>query len=217
MLRWFSAGILALGMMAVVCPVSATTLANSVADFSGTQGNKGWLYGYYATDAPDSFTQASEFDSSNGMWYEDSTNYWLCLWMIGAHPEGVDDAPVKTSTDQWAVRRWVSDFTGSVTITGKLNKFVDGGDGTLDSIFVNGVSLFSQLVTTTDMDMYSLTVDLNEGDTVDFVTSPVGNDLYDATHFTALITTPTPEPSTVLYLAPCLVGLAWLLRRRRRA
>jgi hypothetical protein len=102
----------------IYCAIAALSrvLADSVRDYSGTQGNRGWYYGYY--HPINGFT-------TSGMYYYKSTLAGSNLWcyeqceLFGTvfTQQGGTAGRVFYPT---IVRRWVSNITGEVIITGRL-------------------------------------------------------------------------------------------------
>lgn len=190
----------------------AAVIFDSVADFSGTQGQDNWYYGYYDGDSASPFT-SSDFEElpqfiNDTIWLinrEDPSGYWTSLYATGGHPNG----PVGNyfqGTEHWAVRRWISDVTGTLQIEGALAKLnTTGGDGIIGHVFINGDALFSQRIYAHDGTgvNYSIQTEVNVGDIIDFAIQPVANDLYDSTGFTATGTV-IPEPVNVALLSSLL-------------
>jgi hypothetical protein len=181
-------------------PSAVTVVADSVADFSGVQGTSGWLYGYYPGPAPftsASFTQMPQFvpganpQLANGgdTWYEDAAQYWTQLWASGGHPNSVSTTGGRQPVDQWAVRRWVSSMTGTLTLTGTYAKLNSPGDGTTGHILVDGNEIWVQHVDGSDTTgvNYSLSATVHIGSTIDFGIEAGPTDGADATKFTAVI------------------------------
>lgn len=199
--------ILALG----VSQPAAAAFYSSVADFSGTQGHRGWFYGYYgrAADAnriyePGDFTLFTPAHWRGTYWgYE----VWPTEPFTLLTPER---GTPSDSHDHWAVRRWISAITGAVTITGRISKYdwSSGGDGANARIFLNGTEVFTQFIAGTDTTgiQYTLPVTLASGDILDFTLDDAGGGDYDNVMFTAVI----PEPTGLLLMC---CGAALLLRR----
>lgn len=173
---------------------NATTIFDSATEFSVTQGQDSWFYGYYDGDSTIPFT-ASDFEempqSINGnSWIihrGDPSGYWTSLSANGGHPNG----PVGNyyrGTEHWTVRRWVSDMDGTISIKGNASKSSRIGDGTICKILVNDDLVYSKHINGTESGGvdYSIEVDLAVGDTIDFAIQPGANDLYDSTWFTAI-------------------------------
>ncbi|HON08973.1 MAG TPA: hypothetical protein PLW02_12825, partial [Verrucomicrobiota bacterium] len=190
-------------------------IADSVAEYSGTQGLNNWFYGYYnksvdtnQTYEPQDFVQ---FPSSQGAY--SSANFWTgSLWdwyngnppwttldSQGGHPNGSNNGNI-----HWAVRRWVSDTPGILNITFHLAKADPNcGNGTTGRIFHNGVEKFSKTIGYNDSTGISTNViiyDVKAGDFIDFVIDPTGTDGQptdpcDSTIFTASIQNLAPDLS----------------------
>ena len=125
-----------LALMVGACgQAEATIIADSVSEFSGTQGANGWYYGYYdGSLAPSTFKLMPTYDPNSvgstergggglfppGMWSVqwDASGYWTCLETKGGIPNGTDGNWGRQQNEQWAVRRWVSDVSGPITISG---------------------------------------------------------------------------------------------------
>jgi hypothetical protein len=158
-------------------------LADSSCEFSGTQGQDNWYYGYYVYwPAPYNvdFRLLPSFDG--WQWY--IPGLWTALWDEGGHPE--DDWP------RFAVRRWVSEVAGPINITGRLAKINDlGGDGIRGYILVDGQEVWSQYIAYNDRIgvNYTINVNVNIGSLVDFAIGPAGCDTCDGSAFTAIIYT----------------------------
>ncbi len=196
----------------------AVPVADSVSEFSSVQGQDDWYYGYYTTPGDyTTFTPMSLFDSTGWTeWWEESSTQppWTLLWDTGGHP----------GSSHWAVRRWVSETTGTVTISGLLQDNDPGvSGGVVGRILVDGVEVFSQVVDAYPGSTYgppsvnySITVPVSLGAYVDFAIDANGYEGYDNTTFTATIdaaVTPVPEPATLLLLGSGLAGVAVLRRR----
>ncbi|HHT9123297.1 MAG TPA: hypothetical protein ACFYEF_10560 [Candidatus Wunengus sp. YC63] len=160
-----------------------TVIADSQNDFSGVQGQDNWFYGYYTNCGnSSSFTQMT-YDTS-GWWEEAETQPpWTLLRYNGGNP----------SSNHCAVRRWVSEVSGDIVITGRVNKNDTsvGGDGITASILVDGVNVWSQDIAYNDSTgvTYEINATVNVDSIVDFVISPGenGNEAYDTSDFTATI------------------------------
>jgi hypothetical protein len=192
-------------------PLSTATpvqIADSVAEFSGTQGQSSWFYGYYDRKADANGTyetndfipfprgtgnQINATNKWDGSKWDLSTNNppWTEITSTGGHPNAEDGNP--TNSLHWAVRRYVSETNGAIRITGTLAcSGTSGtcGDGTVGRIFVDGVEVFSQAVFGASVG-YSLRVVVTVGAKVDFAIDPGpgNNDFCDTTVFTATIRT----------------------------
>ena len=183
-----------------------TQLADSVADFSGTQGNNGWFYGYWRQDTdPNSTYEAADFvqfPRGTGNVLAD-TNYWngskwdwpagdppwTELTAGGGHPNASNGTPGRPT--HWAIRRYVSESAGPLRLTGTLACNSSGGtcgDGVIGRIFVDGVQVYEQNVSFQSLG-YSIVVAANLDSQIDFVieSGSGNNDFCDTTTFTAKV------------------------------
>lgn len=183
----------------------SAVVADSVADFSGVQGQAGWYYGYSgAAYTPQAFTPFQTFSASSQSWTETggAMPYWTSLWSTGGHPNGSITSGNRTPVVQWAIRRWVASDAGLFDIDGFLGKQGPGGlggNGVGARVFVDGVEVLAQSVAGTDTQglSFHLQVALAAGSIVDFALDPLGaSDLYDSSRYTARISSVVPEPST---------------------
>ena len=94
-------------------------LANSAADFSGTQGANNWYYGYFPSGNLTAFTQLPTYNAAMLRWQH--TTFGPPWTLVGSgssfHPNGANNG-----TEEWATRRWMSPISGAVTISGHVNK-----------------------------------------------------------------------------------------------
>ncbi len=204
------------------CQVQAAIVADSFTEFSETQGQDNWFYGYYpGVLAPSSFLQMGTFSPVGrpNTWVVDddlpSPIYYTILNAEGGHPNGVDAG--RDDVLQYAVRRWISEVSGAITIAGNIADMDTGfgANGIIGKIFSNNLEVYSQSIDEADFlgVNYSLTFTVLAGDTIDFVIDPQGvNDLFDSTRFTATIfngegSISVPEPTSIMLLAAgCVVA-----------
>lgn len=194
-------------------------LADSIAQFSGTQGGNNWFYGFWDKKADANGVYAAEdftaFPRGTGNTLN-STNYWNgTIWDIpagnppwtelsasGGHPSAENGDTLLPI--HWAIRRYVSETNGALRITGTLAaSSANGtcGDGTIGRILVDGVEVFQKAVSGISLG-YSIVVNASLGSKIDFVIDPgaANNDFCDATVFTAVIRTSggaTPVADTI--------------------
>ena len=171
-----------------------TTLANSVNDWSTTQGQSGWEYGRYAPYNSVGFTQLSE--TIWGGWNNPGVGSTLNLPQLdqyGGHPQ-FNAANCGACNSEWAVRRWTSSYTGNITISGELFDR-DGacGDGAHVRILINGMQVWEYQYIPSITQTYSLNLSVNAGDQIDFAIDPsAGDAACDDTQFTANIAAESP-------------------------
>ena len=97
-------------------------LTDCVQDFSQTQGEAGWYYGYYTSPfTPDTFRELELFgmDSYHNVGWMHSTTHplWTYLTAREAHPATQPDIE---GPFEWAVRRWKSTVQKNIKITGYI-------------------------------------------------------------------------------------------------
>ena len=178
-------------------------IADSVAEFSGTQGQANWYYGYYSGSfTPANFALLPQFTfpwfASQKVWLIDLAAYWTYIGPGGGHPNTRRTTPVT----QWAVRRWVSPVAGQFAISGALADTQTGpfDDGVAARIFLDGTEIFNHVINpneTSDF-LYEAFVTVTVGSTLDFAIDPLGNDSYDTTKFTIVITSANVRTHTML-------------------
>lgn len=228
-------GLCLVGLLLVVVHASPQTgqaalIADTDADFSGTQGQDNWFYGFYAPSnhsnggsaaspaVAASFIPLPRFGDvaiplAGGMIVPDVWSMsgelppWIVLGSTRAHPE----------IDQPAVKRYLSEAPGYVTITGVFQREAVGpGSDDVDvAVIVDNVPILSRTLTDLSPSEYQIPVEVSLGSTIDFVVSPRGNTAFDTVHGSATVVTGiVPEPATLSLLA--LGSVIICLRRRRR-
>ncbi len=115
-----------------------------------------------------------------------------------------------------AVRRWVSQVEGPVTISGVTSScdapgLSCNGGLMLAEIFVDGVAVLASPVLYTAETPYSVSAYVRRGSAVDLVIDPAGDDVNDGTMFTAQIDgVPQRPPATLrLFVSGGQVVVAW--------
>jgi len=210
------------GLMLVVVHASAQSgqadvITNSVADYSGVQGQNNWFYGYYEdSSGATTFTPLPMFgDIQSGattvpdMWSSaGSLPPWILLSPTWNHPD----------EGQFAVRRYVTEEAGLVTIAGAFKRLSDSpsADGVGVAVFIDGEDILSRTLLDLNIFEYEFSAPVTNGSTIDFVVSPNGGPASDATRTVATIalTSVVPEPATLSLLA--LASVISLRRRKRR-
>lgn len=188
-------------------PIPSDVVADSEADFSSVQGSDGWYYGYFLP--PDrTFNQMPFF--SNGTWEADPAKYWTSLSRSAAHPNG--DLPSSGRSNdgqvmQRAVRRWVSDVSGPIEISGDIAKQdISCGNGVVARVVVDGTTILLQPIDYNDAAgvHYSASATVAVGSLIDLtLAANNGNDRCGATRFTARIRQLQALPPTPTPHAPC--------------
>lgn len=174
--------------------VAPASLADSIAQFSGVQGQNGWTFGYYigALTGYNATTMANfvpftaaEYKTASYLGYGPRWENASNNPRIGADftmPRGGT-----ATTLRCAVRRWTSTFAGPVVMEGFFHNIgTAGGDGTRWQIFLNGTPLLSTpTVVLTALRRFSFSATLAVGDQVDIVCDPgsASSDAGDASRF----------------------------------
>ncbi len=120
-------------------PFVPVTLADSAAEFSGTQGQDNWFYGYwdrkndgngiYSVSEFIPFPNAGGGWSANHFWTGSAWDWFngdppfTQLTGEGGRPSG--DNGNNALSDHWAVRRYVSEWEGTLTISGRITHTSD--------------------------------------------------------------------------------------------
>ncbi len=120
-------------------PFTPTLLADSVADFSGAQGSNNWQYGYWnkTADGNGSYSDAEFTAFPNAITPHGANNYfngtnwdWFAgdppftqISAGGAFPSGNNGVPGRP--EHWAIRRYLSETSGPVRISGRISQTSD--------------------------------------------------------------------------------------------
>jgi hypothetical protein len=165
----------------------STVLADSDGDWeSGAMGQHYWLFGYYnrTADSDGVYQHASDFNYLDPNWgmLAGAWNLglpgnlaanppWTRIGRQDVHPSGASNG-----AEHWPMRRWISTYTGDVTIEFHLRKANVAGGGISGKIFHNGAELFSQAIAGNDQVGFRVQVNatLSRGDVLDFAQTPVG-------------------------------------------
>jgi hypothetical protein len=163
--------------------------ANVVSDFSLTQGQNGWLYGYFVGGfgaiGPSAKATLITMTSSASAWSGPFPSLGLTATTLSPSAAGI----VQYS----AVKRWTSTYTGNVQVSGSFNIGHDG-DGVGVTVMVNGQPQSPRVLIgnsgSSQAHAFSFAQAVVPGTTIDFVVDPgPGRDSsQDATKLTATIT-----------------------------
>lgn len=176
------------GYDAPVPPVAGyAQYADSVAEFSGVQGQGGWSYGYWNRTAdsnaqyqPDEMTAFTAAQWTGAVWDLNPTPSapWTEVSSGGGHPNGPN-----SGDEHWTVRRWVSEFTGRARFVGNLSDGAECGDGVALRIYVEGVQAYNKTTFSSVPVEFVVDADVQAGQRVDFVITPLANDSCDGHAF----------------------------------
>ena len=120
-------------------PFVPTVLANSITEFSGVQGQGNWFYGYWnrKTDADGKYSDAEFIPFPNAGGAFGANNFWTGSswdWFNGDPPftQITSQGGLPTGDNgnpglptHWAVRRYVSEASGQLNISGTLTHTSD--------------------------------------------------------------------------------------------
>ena len=214
---------LAVIVLTPVCCRGQTTSSNStgvigdsVAGFSSEQGKNGWYFGYWDRSADDDskYSQSSDFkllknfgtDARNrirghkefttgDLWYLEDGRFYTSIWAKGGHANSPSQLGNYAAAEQWAVRRWISDASGTVTISGYTGKVMPWGakwGGECKAIIiVDGETVFASVMDEHGLD-YAVAVKIREKSVVDFLIAP--NPSIGVVTFTATIRKRPADP-----------------------
>jgi hypothetical protein len=199
-------------------PVFAgTSDFDSVQEFSGTQGQGNWQYGYYtSTGDADSFVLMSYFNSSTNVanaWSESQSHPpYALLWADGGHPNGPNNGPVHD-----AVRRWTSGADGVVHIQGSYSTTTVWGS-TRVGVIADDTLIWSDLATGYSEQTFEISRAVSAGSHLDFFINSNGPDYDDSTNFAFIGEVgPVPEPEMYVLALAGLAGVVLSVRRQRAA
>jgi hypothetical protein len=189
-------------------------ITDSIADFAGKQGNKGWFYGFnLGTDATFHPLNSRQTRGEDAVWFSTPAgSQHFALLRVGAR----EQRPVSTWLNDssgnlaWAavpvVRRWVSNRSGRVHLYALFQNDDPRGDGVDVSIRIQGhgeayrATVGGQSKTTAT---YDAVIELTRGTAVDFVVDPglTRNSNFAATQVAIQISEP-PQPTDRRYQFP---------------
>jgi len=154
-------------------------LANSENDFSPNQGENNWEYGTYPFNNFAAFTLLT-YDAGDNRYEGTGSFETPFITATNGHPN-VDN-------NELAVRRWTSNFAGTVTLSGEFQDVdLGGGDGVNVRIYQNGIEIYQYLDVPGSVITYSQSATVSVGDEIDFVVDAKFNADNDNTRFTANI------------------------------
>ncbi|HUF60816.1 MAG TPA: LamG-like jellyroll fold domain-containing protein [Verrucomicrobiales bacterium] len=163
----------------------AEIIADSVAGFSGVQGQDGWSHGYRNAadpaqvdyDPAGDFTEFPEDWWDGGQWnFPGGDVPWTELGPETTHPNGDNNVEV-----HWTIRRWepqIATIT-PVGVTWHIHKGNPGcGNGVTGSLHVNGIQLDTETIAFDDATGVDRTyyINLQPGDVLDLALQPLGTD-----------------------------------------
>jgi hypothetical protein len=175
------------------CPTSCTSVvADSVADFSGTQGQASWFYGYYEEPGflSANFIQFSAFrfePSVNDAGWFSSTRTWTWIGRRRMHPNGRETTAPSTPIEQHAVRRWLSPINATLFVQGSIRTTNSESEGVRGSISRGDDELWQQVTTPgqTNAIAFHFLVNVHVGDALNVALDPyLSRDGADDTEFT---------------------------------
>jgi hypothetical protein len=162
------------------CPTSCTSVvADSAADFSGTQGQANWLYGYFqepnfqsANFIPFSAFRFEPSVNEDG-WFS-STGTWTWIGRLRMHPNGRYTSGSSTPIEQHAVRRWISPVNATLFVQGSIRTTNIGSEGVRGSISLGDDELWQQVTTPgqTGAFAFQLLVNVQVGDALNVALDP---------------------------------------------
>lgn len=197
-------------------PAVVVTVADSAAEFSGNQGQDNWFYGSYNKSADPTFgyqvgdfvafprdsgphSAANYWSGSTWDWFNGDPP-WLEIGPSFTHPNGVNNG-----AELWAIRRWRSEVTGTITVQWHLAKQTPFGSGVTGRVYHQGVQKDLALIAGDDLIGLTKSVvipDVQAGDFIDFALAPTGtasatDDRSDGSFLDATVRTPLTLASQI--------------------
>ena len=189
-------------------PGEGTLIADSVAEFSDSQGMENWRYGYWTkSDDNDGVYEANTSDFKPfikvplaflNSWNADEMMWDLSLPTLSPQATQLRSDSVLPSGSnsgkvQHPIRRWESEISGGILIHGSINNPDAAGDGVIARILVDGDEVYRQHFDGNTAD-FSLLRPIQTGQNIDFVLDPGDddNDVGDDTQWTIQIEDVTP-------------------------
>lgn len=167
----------------------AVIVANSVDEFSGTQGKDNWYYGYKDDQLIAPFEEMKIYNTEKQVWLVKPGTYKTRLFAGGGFPNAIEPSGKNVSAKQFPVRRWISEVDGDITINGVLKSKSQekGGDGVKGYILVNDQRIWSGTAKDSQPVRYKVTATVKKGDAIDLAVASKRNDAFDRTRFIAKI------------------------------
>lgn len=181
--------ILAIGIFGTISSANAATMiADSITDFSTTQGQNGWYYGYDNGNGNGFHPYLpSPNQSPNSQLQPTGTPNLLTPWGSFTATGGYFN---EETSGNWAIRRWTSDFNGTINISAKLGNQVETGFKA--KILVDGINLLSESSFNGDESShYNYNANVKVGSVVDFALLPNDHNGNSSFDFSAEITVPS--------------------------
>ena len=156
-------------------------LASTADDYSRTQGENNWRYGYR-----DSAGVFKELTQRETMWgYEWATGFpglsYLRISSGDLHPDTNDNG------DAAATLRWESTEAREVVVSGWIASGEESpkGDGVVLRVYADGREIFSRVVEGSQETpvTFSVPVKVERGSAIDFTVGSRANELYDAVRY----------------------------------
>jgi len=168
-------------------------LADSIADFSGTQGSNHWFYGYYDGSSATPYSTGDFQPMTNytdGVWSVQPGAYWTLLTSYGGHPNGTTTSFGRQPIVQWAVRRWISPISGAIQVYGVVQDLdSSGGNGVKGHVLLDGQEVAGYTLDNGGATNFQFQVTVHEGSLLDIGIDPRdGNDPFDTTAFSVTLT-----------------------------
>ena len=148
-------------------------VADSMNDFSSTEGQAGWTYGYYTSnnDGSAAYVAADVKPMTLQPGVGDQEDRWvgpvafLVLSQSGCQPQASHGKQV------WAVRRWTSTMDGPARIVVQT-RLANKGDGVIANIYLDGKLLTTKFIAPKSVETIDLPVTLQKGSQIDVAVTP---------------------------------------------
>ena len=235
--------LLALALVVSVIPAKGAAIYNAVDDFSASNPNGVWSYGYMVTlggpfNLLTVFSPAASNNTNDIDAWAYSTNYpdGTATPYVGHNTLTTTDTffnlppdllqmhpgdPTAADPHPYAVVRWTAPalIVTTVQVSGLFSTMFNGQATTDVHILVDGVevTLPSNIFSGTGAEIpFNFSANVSPGSTIDFVVGPNGNYNGDSTGLAATINT-VPEPATRwTLLLPFAAWLAYRVGSRKR-